>query len=72
MTLGKLLPLFEPLFPSVKWGEDDYLPGSSVGLAVYRASGQKPVEVGETVSPPQSALHIGTPHLHPLTVPLAL
>lgn len=72
MTLGKLLPLFEPLFPSVKWGEDDYLPGSSVGLAVYRASGQKPVELGETVSPPQSALHIGTPHLHPLTVPLAL
>ena len=36
MTPGKLLPLSEPLFPSVKWGEDDYLPGSSVGLAVYR------------------------------------
>lgn len=36
MTLGKLLPLSEPLFPSVKWGEDDYLPGSSVGLVVYR------------------------------------
>lgn len=71
MTLGKLLTLSEPLSPSVKWGEDDYLPGSSVGLAVYRGLRTKTSRV-EQDTPPQSTLHISTPHLHLLIIPLAL